>query len=121
MFRYMAAALIGLATLASIAPQAHAQDTKYPTKPVRIVVGFSPGSATDISARMIGPKLSERWGQPVIIENRSGAGGTLAAAAVAKSTPDGHTLLLISASSLPASSSSIRSCRRRWRSMCSRI
>jgi len=71
--------------------------TKYPSKPVRIVVGFSPGSATDITARMIAPKLSERWGQPVVIENRSGAGGTMANAAVARATPDGHTLALISA------------------------
>ena len=69
----------------------------YPTKPVRIVVGFSAGSATDITARMIGPRLGEKWGQPVIIDNRPGAGSTLAAAMVARATPDGHTLLLISA------------------------
>ena len=70
---------------------------KFPTKPVRIVVGFSPGSATDITARLIAPKLSDLWGQPVVIENRSGAGGQLATVMVAKATPDGHTLLMISA------------------------
>jgi tripartite-type tricarboxylate transporter receptor subunit TctC len=69
----------------------------YPTRPVRIVVGFSAGSATDITARMVGPRLGEKWGQPVVIENRPGAGGTLANAAVARATPDGHTLALISA------------------------
>ena len=70
---------------------------KYPTKPVRIVVGFSAGSSTDITARMIGPKLSEMWKQPVIVENRAGAGSVIASQLVAKAAPDGHTLLLVSA------------------------
>lgn len=89
------AVIAGIAFLAW--PEVAAAQQKFPSRPVRIVVPFSPGSATDISARMIAPRLAERWGQPVVIENRSGAGGTLAAAAVAKATPDGHTLLLISA------------------------
>ena len=69
---------------------------KFPNKPVRILVGFSPGSATDITARIVGQKLSELWGQPVVIENRSGAGGTLAWAMLAQATPDGHTLTVVS-------------------------
>src|SRR4029453_10212601 len=69
---------------------------KFPTKPVRIVVGFSAGSATDITARMISPKLAELWGPPVVIENRSGAGSTLASTMVAQATPDGHTLMVVS-------------------------
>ena len=81
----------------SVTPCLAQAQPKFPIKPVRIVVGFSAGSATDISARMIGPRLSEKWGQPVIVENRTGAGGTVAAAVVARATPDGHTLLLISA------------------------
>jgi len=85
-----------IAALAALPCFAHAQP-RYPTRPVRIIVPFSAGSATDISARMIAPRLSELWGQPVVVENRSGAGGTLAAAAVAKATPDGYTLLLTSA------------------------
>lgn len=68
----------------------------FPTRPVRILVGFTPGSATDITARLIGPKLSDLWGQPVVIENRSGAGGTLAWAVAAKATPDGHTITVVS-------------------------
>jgi len=69
----------------------------YPTKPVKIVVPFTAGSATDILGRTVGQKLSELWGQPVIIENRPGAGGTIGAGVVAHSPPDGYTLLVHSA------------------------
>jgi len=69
---------------------------KFPTKPVRLLVGFSPGSATDITARLVAPKLGELWRQPVVIENRSGAGGTLAWTVAAHATPDGHTLAVTS-------------------------
>ncbi|HKA45601.1 MAG TPA: tripartite tricarboxylate transporter substrate-binding protein [Burkholderiales bacterium] len=90
-------AVVAGATGIAIAADGLAQaPSKYPTKPVRIVVPFSAGSATDITARMIGPKLSDIWRQPVVIENRTGAGGTMAAAMVAKAMPDGHTLLLTS-------------------------
>ena len=63
-----------------------------------MIVGFSAGSATDISARLLAPKLAELWGQPVVIENRSGAGSSIASAMAAQATPDGYTLLVISAS-----------------------
>jgi tripartite-type tricarboxylate transporter receptor subunit TctC len=69
----------------------------FPGKPVKIVVPFTAGSATDILARTFGQKLSELWGQPVIVENRPGAGGTIGAALVAKSPADGYTLLVHSA------------------------
>jgi tripartite-type tricarboxylate transporter receptor subunit TctC len=69
----------------------------YPNKPVKIIVPFTAGSATDILARTLGQKLGEAWGQPVIIENRPGAGGTIGAGVVAHSPPDGYTLMVHSA------------------------
>ncbi len=66
----------------------------YPAKPVRVIISFPPGSSTDIVGRVVAQKLSEYWGQPVLAENRGGAGGTIAAAAVAKAPPDGYTLLI---------------------------
>ncbi|MDB5811913.1 MAG: Tricarboxylate transport protein TctC [Betaproteobacteria bacterium] len=76
-----------------VAPVAgSAQD--YPNKPLRLVAPFSPGGATDVLARIVGQKLNERMGQPVVVENRVGAGGNIGAELVAKSTPDGYTLLM---------------------------
>src|SRR5262245_36757130 len=67
----------------------------YPSRPVRIIVGFPGGSASDTTARLIGQSLSERLGQPFVIENRPGAASNLAAEAVVRAPPDGHTLLLV--------------------------
>ena len=69
----------------------------YPSKPIRVVVGFSAGSTTDIMARTVGQKINEAWGQPVVVDNRPSAGGVLASSTVATATPDGYTLLSVSA------------------------
>jgi tripartite-type tricarboxylate transporter receptor subunit TctC len=74
-----------------------AQNNVYPSKPIRIVVPFTPGGTSDVLARTISAKLNESWGQPVVIETRTGAGGTIGAGLVAKATPDGYTLLISSA------------------------
>jgi tripartite-type tricarboxylate transporter receptor subunit TctC len=66
---------------------------QYPNKPVRIIVAFTPGSSTDIIGRAVAAKLQELWGQPVVVENRTGAGGSVGSAAVLREAPDGYTLL----------------------------
>src|SRR5215510_3265213 len=66
----------------------------YPAKPIRIVVPYPTGGGNDLLARMIAPKLTEKWGQSVLVDNRGGASGMIGAEAVAKSAPDGYTLLL---------------------------
>ena len=79
--------------LSSAALQASAADT-YPTKPVRAIITFPPGSATDIIGRVVGQKLTEYWGQTVVADNRGGAGGVIGSQVVAQSAPDGYTLLI---------------------------
>jgi tripartite-type tricarboxylate transporter receptor subunit TctC len=95
--------VIGLALSTSVFAQA------YPTKPVTILNGFPPGGATDTVLRLVGAKLSERLGQPVVIENRAGAAGTIAGAAVARAEPDGHTLLFGVAANLAVAPATMKS------------
>ena len=80
--------------LAAFAVPASAQN--YPSKPVQVVLAFTPGSAVDIVGRIVTAKLSEMWGQPVVNDNKSGAGGSIGSAAVARAAPDGYTLLVTS-------------------------
>jgi tripartite-type tricarboxylate transporter receptor subunit TctC len=90
--RRIALAALAAAAFAAAAPAAHAQ--AWPAKPVRIVVPYPPGGPTDIVARVVGQRLSERLKQPFVVENRAGAGGNIGAEAAAKSPADGYTLLL---------------------------
>ena len=79
--------------IAGIALAGLAQAQNFPTRPIRMVASTLPGSQPDTIARTLAQKMSDAWGQPVVVDNRAGAGGALAAASVAKSSPDGHTLL----------------------------
>jgi tripartite-type tricarboxylate transporter receptor subunit TctC len=85
------------AIAAAIAAPAAAQE--YPVRPIRIIVAYTPAGATDILARAVGQKMSESWGQPVIIDNRPGAAGNIGTEIAAKSAPDGYTLLMATAGS----------------------
>jgi len=83
-----------LAIVALCAASAGAFAQAYPSKPIRIVVGFPPGGGNDIIARLVGAKVQESWGQPVVIDNKPGANSIIAAEFIAKSAPDGYTLLV---------------------------
>jgi tripartite-type tricarboxylate transporter receptor subunit TctC len=83
---------------AALAFSAQVQGQEYPTKTIRVIIPLTPGSGADIAGRIIAQRLSEQWKQPVIVENRPGAGGQIGTAAVIKSEPDGHTLLVQSSS-----------------------
>ena len=91
-FLHFAANAVAVATVSRTA-----RGQAYPTRPVRIIVGFTPGGTTDIAARLIGQWLSERLAQQFVIENRPGAGSNIAAEAVVNAPPDGYTLLLVGA------------------------
>ena len=85
--------ITALLALTIALPAAIAQDT-YPSKPIRVLVGFPPGGATDVTARILAPRLSDSLGQQFVIDNRAGAHGNIASEIVANAAPDGHTLLL---------------------------
>jgi len=88
----------GIALPALLGHPVHAQD--YPQKPVRFIVGFSPGGGSDILARLLSDKLTESWGRPFVVDNRSGAGGTIALSLTANAAPDGYTVMMISGSQI---------------------
>ena len=89
---------VGIAVLGSVLASGAAAQTNFPTKPVKIIVPFTAGSQVDIVARELGRGLQNKWGQPVIVENRPGAGGTIGSRMVATAEPDGSTLMFTSAS-----------------------
>jgi tripartite-type tricarboxylate transporter receptor subunit TctC len=85
---------LAAACIATCAAQPAAAADPYPSRPVRMLVGFPPGGGTDIMARIIAPKLTEAWDQQIVIDNRVGATGTIAATMVARASPDGYTILM---------------------------
>jgi tripartite-type tricarboxylate transporter receptor subunit TctC len=91
-----------LILLAAAFVAAGAASAQYPARPVRVIVPFAPGGATDIVTRLVAQRLSEGWGQTVLVDNRAGAGGNIGADLTAKATPDGYTLLMTSGSIVTA-------------------
>lgn len=97
--RAFAASRIAFGSMAAVFATgvAYGQTTAYPTKPMRMIIALAPGGGVDTTGRLIGQRLQEMWGQPVVADNRPGAGGTIATEAVARAAPDGHTILMTSA------------------------
>ncbi|NCA00123.1 MAG: tripartite tricarboxylate transporter substrate binding protein, partial [Betaproteobacteria bacterium] len=91
---------LGLVTCVTTAQAQSTAVSNYPNKPVKVVVGFAPGGAADYVARTISDSFGKSLGQPVIVENKAGAGSSIAAEAVSKSAPDGYTVLIASPSSI---------------------
>jgi tripartite-type tricarboxylate transporter receptor subunit TctC len=103
--RYLGPAMIAVAFMPSLYAAQRDEPASYPMKPIRFLVPYSAGAGTDTTARVVAAKLAERWGQQVVVDNRTGAAGSIALEATANATPDGHTICLITASQavLPAS------------------
>ena len=96
----MKAAMVVMASAALMCAPAIARATDYPSKPITLMIGFAPGGPSDVMARILTKKMEEILKQPMVIENRAGAGGSIAGAAVARAAPDGYTLLLATGSLL---------------------
>src|SRR5919106_985228 len=94
--RSVAAAACVLLVTGAVPSAAAGEQQGFPSKPIRMLVPFSPGSQTDILARWIGEKMTENWGQQVVVDNRPSAGGTVASQYVLAANPDGHTLMMVS-------------------------
>src|SRR5260370_20182249 len=112
--RFALAALVTLALASISASPSHAQD--YPARPVRIVVPFGAGGPADVTARLLGNILQEKFGQPFVVENRTGAGGVIGTLEAAKSAPDGYTLLMMS-NTQTANESLVTSSQRKYQLM----
>jgi tripartite-type tricarboxylate transporter receptor subunit TctC len=106
--RGLLGAALAAAALGGVARPALAQGAAWPARPVRLIVAYPAGGSTDIVARLLAERLSRVWGQPVVVENRAGAAGTIGADSVAKGAPDGYTLLLAASPEIAIARSTLR-------------